>query len=483
VRWPCLLFLALVLWCAANADALAEKRVALVIGNSTYQHAPRLNNPLNDAVEIAKLMKDIGFEVDFRRNLGATELRRAIRQFRVHVRSADIAIVFYAGHGIELKGANYLVPTDAKLEQDVDVEDEAVSLQRLESAIAPAKRLGLIILDACRDNPFLATMERTLATRALRQGLAEVQPIATNILVAFAAKAGSIASDGEGPHSPFTTGLLKHLRTPGVDVRFLLGRVRDDVLASTNEAQEPFVYGSLGGSDVTLVPAPVVQEINSPDDTRRAYEATERVGTRKAWESFIAQHRNGFYAELARAQLAKLSNASTQSANDAGGAGSPKNAKLPSTTGQPALQQQTPLTLSRGELIYAIKNELKRVGCYPGKVDEIWVGTDMNRWIARFSSYSKFSGAVNEPNDAFLEALKRSQPGICPLECSPRQEEQNGRCVTKACPMGQELNPNGHCVDKITNLRQKRKPVTRVKHPNRARRGSKCFQHDGKVYC
>src|SRR5262249_1167087 len=150
VRWGWRLLLGLALWCAPGADAWAQKRVALVIGNSAYQHAARLPNPANDASAVAKLIKDIGFYVaHFRR-----DLRRAIREFAQQARGADIAIVYYAGHGIELNGTNYLVPTDGRLDQDFDVEDETVPLDRLLAAIEPAKRLRLVMLDACRDNPF-----------------------------------------------------------------------------------------------------------------------------------------------------------------------------------------------------------------------------------------------------------------------------------------------------------------------------------------
>ena len=195
------LLVALALWCAASAGALAEKRVALVVGNSGYQHAVPLANPANDASAIAQLFKDIGFDVvEVRRDVLTLDLRRAIREFSLHARDADVAIVFYAGHGFEMNGTNYLVPTDAKLERDFDVEDETVPLDRFLAAVEPAKRLRLVILDACRDNPFVKKMRRSVATRAIGQGLAKIDVTSTDTLIAFAAKAGSVATDGEGPH-------------------------------------------------------------------------------------------------------------------------------------------------------------------------------------------------------------------------------------------------------------------------------------------
>ena len=188
--------------------ALAEKRVALVLGNSAYRNVAPLANPVNDSAKIAATLKDAGFDVvDSRRDLPAAETRRALRDFADRSRDADIAVVYYAGHGIEVDGANYLIPVDAKLERDTDVYDEALSLDRILIAIEPAKKLRLVILDACRDNPFTRTMKRTVASRAIGQGLAKVEPTSPNVLIAYSAKAGSTAADGDGKNSPFTAAL------------------------------------------------------------------------------------------------------------------------------------------------------------------------------------------------------------------------------------------------------------------------------------
>ena len=235
--------------------AHAEKRVALVLGNSAYQNVAPLANPVNDSAKITATLKDAGFDVvDSRRDLPAAETRRALRDFAERARDADIAVVYYAGHGIEVDGANYLIPVDARLERDTDIYDEGLSLDRILIAIEPAKKLRLVILDACRDNPFARTMKRT-ASRAIGQGLAKVEPTSPNVLIAYSAKAGSTAADGDGKNSPFTAALSHHLTKPGLDVRRAFGFVRDEVLKTTNNRQEPFVYGSLGGEDVPLVPA------------------------------------------------------------------------------------------------------------------------------------------------------------------------------------------------------------------------------------
>jgi uncharacterized caspase-like protein len=200
---------------ASLTDAHADQRVALVIGNSAYQHVAKLPNPVNDAQAVAALFKRAGFDVvESRLDLDAASLKRAMRDFTDMARDADVAVVYYAGHGIEVDGTNYLIPVDAVLERDVDVDDETVSVDRVMRALDPVKRLRLVILDACRDNPFTRTMKRTMTSRAIGRGLAKMEPLTSDTLIAFAAKAGSTAMDGDGKHSPFTSALVKHLATP-----------------------------------------------------------------------------------------------------------------------------------------------------------------------------------------------------------------------------------------------------------------------------
>ena len=286
--------------------AKAEKRVALVIGISSYQQVPRLSNPIRDAEAMGSLFKQAGFDVvDERRDLGIGDLRRVIREFSEKSRDADIAVVYYAGHGIEVDGTNYLVPADAKLLSDFDVEDETVSLDRLLKALDPVKRLRLIILDACRENPFSNSMKKNVASRSIGRGLARIEPGMSNTLVAFATKAGAVADDGVGENSQYVTALVKYIAEPGLDLRVAFGRVRDEVLKRTLNRQEPFVYGSLGGDNLALVP--LAAKAQEPDaDARVDYEFAAQLGTKDVWDSFLVRHPNGFYANLARAQMNRL---------------------------------------------------------------------------------------------------------------------------------------------------------------------------------
>src|SRR6202020_545472 len=288
-----------------SADpARAEKRVALVVGISRYQQVPQLGNPAHDAAAMGALFKKAGFDVvDDKRDLGIVDLRRAVREFSEKAQDADIAVVYYAGHGIEVDGLNYLA--DAKLARDFDVDDEAVSLDRVPKALDPVKPLRLVILDACRDNPLASTIKKSVATRSIGRGLAKVEPTTPNTLVAFATKAGAVADDGNGENSQYTSALVKYIAEPGVDVRVAFGRVRDEVLKKTSNRQEPFVYGSLGGDNLALVPQ-VAKPQETEADARIDYEYAAQIGTRDVWDSFIGKHPSGLYANPARAQVKRL---------------------------------------------------------------------------------------------------------------------------------------------------------------------------------
>ena len=156
-------------------------------------------------------------------------------------------------------------------------------------------------------------MKRTMSNRSIGRGLAKVEVSTSDTLIAFAAKAGSTALDGDGKHSPYTTALVKHLATPDLDLRIALGRVRDDVMKATSRKQEPFFYGSLGGSVISLFRSPEVNaaaqsagRADDPADMRRDYELYERLGTKEGWETFLQLYPSGRFADLARMQLTKL---------------------------------------------------------------------------------------------------------------------------------------------------------------------------------
>jgi hypothetical protein len=238
------------------------------------------------------------------------QFRRAIREFEDATADSDIAVVYYSGHGIEIHGISYLIPVDAKLASESDAADETIPLERLIEAVDQAKRLRLVILDACRDNPFARAMlqQRTTATQRVNPGLGAVDATTPNTLIAYAAKACSAVEDGNADHSPFTTALLNNLFVPGLDIRLAFGRVRDEVLNKAGNRQQPFVFGTLGAGSIALVlgPGQPPHAVAEPVAERNDYDMVATIGTKIAWEVFLTRHPTGFYADLARRQIAKL---------------------------------------------------------------------------------------------------------------------------------------------------------------------------------
>jgi hypothetical protein len=446
----------------ACQPALADKRVALVIGNSAYQNVAPLPNPVNDAAVIAATLQDAGFDVvDSRHDLPSIEMRRALRDFADRARDADIAVVYYAGHGLEVDGNNFLIPVDAKLERDTDAYDEAISLDRILLATEPAKQLRLVILDACRDNPFAKTMKRTVASRAIGRGLAKIEPASPNTLIAYSAKAGSTALDGDSKNSPFTLALAKHLTTPGLDVRRALGFVRDDVLKSTRNQQEPFVYGSLGGDDLPLVPTKAAVAAPAPDptaDARRDYELALQIGNKEAFDAFLAQHPDGFYASLAKLQLDKLG-ADSKSA----GADTPMpGATAAVSTALPAPEDKAGANLASltaglppAELIKSVQTELRRVGCLTAAADGEWNAASQ-RSLTQFNRYAGTKLDVKLASLDALDAIRQKPSRVCPLVCEHGFKDDGERCSKIVCADGSFLNDDNEC-----EKRRAKTPVAR----------------------
>ena len=240
------------LTCALSVTAQAGERVALVIGNGAYApHAPNLPNPKKDAAGVGAALARLGFEVTRLDDAGYDDLRRGLLEFEEAAARSEVAVVFYAGHGIEIGGENYLVPVDAELRSDRAVKHEAMRLARVMESVEGASKFRLVILDACRNNPFAASMRRTDPTRGIGRGLARVEP-SKDTLVAYAAKEGTTADDGEGDHSPYTEALLRYLEEPGLEVGLMFRKVRDAVWESTGESQLPYTYGSLSSDGVYL---------------------------------------------------------------------------------------------------------------------------------------------------------------------------------------------------------------------------------------
>ena len=208
-----------------------------------------LANPPRDAKLIASTFRELGFAtVTLAPDLTRDKFFAALHEFGLEAEKADWAVVYYAGHGMEIGGVNYLIPVDARLKADSDAETQAVALEQVIASVAGARKLRLVMLDACRDNPFEKTMQRTIALKLVNRGFSNIEPEA-GFMVVYAAKHGETALDGDSLNSPFATVLARVIKEPKIEVRKLFDIVRDDVWKATNRTQQPFTYGSLPGRE------------------------------------------------------------------------------------------------------------------------------------------------------------------------------------------------------------------------------------------
>lgn len=429
-------------WLAVAAlpqAAQAEKRVALVIGNSAYRHAAPLANPANDAADIAQKLRELGFEVVLGLDLDLDGLRVRIREFVLAIENVDLALFYYAGHGLQVDGENYMVPVDARLAAKIDLEFEALPINVVLSAMERSSRTNLIFLDACRNNPLAENLARSMGTRAVSvgRGLARIGS-GVGSLVAFSTQPGNVALDGDGRNSPFTTALLKHLGTPGQDITRDLIQVRRDVLAATDGRQVPWENSSLTGEVVLNAsgePAAAAETGSAParpdNSAEIAYwDSIKNANEPRYFEAYLAQFPRGVFSSLARLKISELERAS---AAQAGAAKDQQLASLPD-----AAAPDSNAEAERAELARAVQTELNRVGCSAGKVDGIW-GRGSERALRDFASRQGVRLAAIEPSADILKRLKATKGRACPLSCGEGTEERDGVCV--AVPRSANLDP------------------------------------------
>lgn len=264
----------------AHPAASQDTKVALLIGNSAYEHAAHLPNPGNDARDLAQALTRIGFDTEVVLDADFRQMRVALRDFSDRARGADVALVYFAGHGIEIDNTNYLIPVNAELRTDADVEFESLRLDTVTRALSGSQGLKIVLVDACRVNPFVAEMQRTSATRSIGRGLRRFDP-SSGVLVGYAARAGTLALDGTGRNSPYAEALLEHIEEPGVELGKMFRKVRDTVREKTGGQQEPFTYGSLPGHDIFLAgQSSIVADFQIASDK----------GDVAAWDRFLDRH-------------------------------------------------------------------------------------------------------------------------------------------------------------------------------------------------
>lgn len=436
----------LVLWLALAVSAFAQTRVALVIGNADYANVTSLANPVNDATDLAAALTRMGFDVTLATDLGIDGMRTTLRTFRDKANGADMALVYYAGHGVEIERQNYLIPVDAKLESDSDVLFDTIPLDLLSESVNGATTLRMVLLDACRNNPFLGRIKST--GRAIGQGLSPFEP-AGGTLVAYAAKGGTVALDGTGRNSPFMKGLLQYIEEPGLDVALMFRKVRDTVLAETGNRQEPFVYGSLPGREIYLVPptdvaavspdpaAPASAGSATPVSTQQeefAWRLVKESTDRAQLQEFVFSFPRGVYVEEAIARLRALPDAAVV-------------ADVPDTA------VATPALAGR-ELVIALQTELNRIGCYAGTVDGDW-GNMSRSAVEAFRESSGAAIPATDPSIELLDALKSRSTVVCSVQpggstvadiSPPASTAALTQCVDLTI-RASDLDPNGGAWD------------------------------------
>jgi formylglycine-generating enzyme required for sulfatase activity/uncharacterized caspase-like protein len=282
------------------APASGEKRVALVIGNAAYPGVAGLKNPANDARDIAAKLKKLGFDVTVRTDVRYREMLRSLTEFGDKVQTGTEALFFYAGHGMQVRGKNYLIPIDAEIRNEGSVSSEAVDVDQLLDKLSPA-RLSVVILDACRNNPF----ERRF--RGNGQGLAQINA-PTGTLIAYATAPGKVAADGDGRNGLYTSELLSAMDVPGIKIEDVFKRVRTNVVKKSGDAQTPWESSSLTGDFYFAVGMGIQSGLAShttkgtPED--EAWEAAEGANSSAGYEAYLTEYPKGRHAATARVKLA-----------------------------------------------------------------------------------------------------------------------------------------------------------------------------------
>jgi hypothetical protein len=482
----------------ARVAAGADKRVALVIGNSAYVHATALPNPKNDAADMAGALTRLGFGVIEGYDVTKAELDHLIAAFANELEGAQVGLFFYAGHGLQVDGQNYLVPVDAKLENAWSLDFETVEADLVHKTMERAAKTNLIFLDACRDNPLSRNLARALGTRSasIGRGLAAVES-GEGTLISFSTQPGNVAADGTGRNSPYASALVNQLSAPRDDLSTILIEVRNQVIRETAHRQVPWEHSALTSRFYFV--APVAEPTAAPKATAPLGPSYEQQVELAFWgavkdspnltivQTYLARFPNGTFADQTRRRIGELQAAvaqtevelktaeevrreeeraeaerrqHAQSLSAGPGAGQPRE----NVASLPVEPPKSTLTAANREpLIRALQSELKRVGCDPGPIDGAW-RPEARDALGAFAKQTKTALAVEEPSLAALEAVIAQKGRICPLTCGPDQIELSGRCAArtsdgqKPVPQGRlkvgGANPNRGCVQYFNNCQK-----------------------------
>jgi uncharacterized caspase-like protein len=528
-RWGAagfLLWLALFACCAAT---FADERVALVVGNSNYKSTAALANPTNDANDVAQALTSLGFKVLLSLDADKRGLDRAIEQFARSAQGANAALFYYAGHGMQFQGRNYLVPVDAELRDQISVRYELTAIDDVKEALQNSGGVEILILDSCRDNPLAEHLVRSLRERSRDlpdlRGLAPIDH-ASGMIVVYATQANDVAEDGNGRNSPFSEALLRELKEPGLEVETMFRRVQEDVVKATggrqtpevtmsfvpqytlnqNETDETIWAGVRDSGDVAalrafverypdsvhvadakaLLAALQAQETSPTALTELTAKLEAAEAERRRLEQELAKHQtdNASVAqneslkgdvETLKAEISRLQQQVAETAKQK------PQVVAPTATPTPL---PTPTVVAATEVIdlAQVRAELRRIGCYAGG-DIDWSAPEMRAGVAKYAQYANLGAPPATPTVALLEDLRRRAAGFCPPQCSARETLVGGRCVAKTCAPNAFLTASGVCAPKPRpNVAAVRVAPPAVAHPKPAP-VQNCFVYNGKQFC
>lgn len=313
---PMATIVALGIWLLSSPAAALERRVALVIGNGAYEHTTPLRNPTNDAADVAAALKRLGFDVVVSTNATGAALAEVLSNFTKLLQGADVALLFYAGHGVQFGGRNHLLPIDARLSNEFALRREAIAVDDVLASMEAQARTSIVFLDACRNNPLAEQLQRSLKgsdrSGVVTRGLARMELRGGNTLVAYATAPGEVAEDGQGRNSPFVEALLRHIETPGVDIEVVMKDVTSDVRQATRNRQKPERLSRLEGKLVLKGgpgPAGTAARIDTVDpgrDERLYWESVRESNDAAQIQAYLARYPQGLFADIASAKLRQL---------------------------------------------------------------------------------------------------------------------------------------------------------------------------------
>jgi hypothetical protein len=435
MRYHLTLIFGLLVAVMASTQAFAERRVALVVGNSHYVNTVVLRNPDNDAQDVAAKLKQLGFQVMLGLDLDQREFAQKVEEFGRVLDGADVGLFFYAGHGVQVNEHNYLVSTGAKLESEFLVSAEAIEVDGIVRMMEARAATNIVFLDACRNNPLAENLRRSaLGSRSLAvgSGLAKITPSNRDTLVAFSAAPGQTASDGAGRNSPFTTALLKHIADPNTEVSVMLKEVAGEVRDATQNSQRPQAVSDMARTfffakaDVAA-PAPPPAAGNDKSVEVAFFQSAIAANDCGSIQSYLTRFPNGTFADLAKLSEQRLCAAPPTPVVPA------KPVAIAPPPPPPVVAALSPPTApvpagpSPTDIAKNLQAELIRVGCGAElKMSGDWDSASKSA-LRLFNRYAKTN--LSAPSQDSVASVHSHDGRVCPLVCGSGMQAQGDTCV------------------------------------------------------